>query len=55
MFKVIEVKKTIPQDFPTHWSIYKDGVDDPILTVWTKKAVADKICEFFNKNGNEES
>lgn len=50
MYEVFEVKQRIPQDLPTHWSIYKlDGSYDPAVTVWTSKEDADKICELMNK------
>lgn len=50
MYKVIEIKKEIPQDLPTHWSIYKDDNCDPILTVWTNRAMANQVCDLLNKN-----
>lgn len=49
MYQVVEIKKRIPQDFPTHWSIFKDERYEPVVTVWTNKEDADKICEFMNK------
>lgn len=52
MYKVHEIKKDIPQDPPTHWSIYKDDNYDAAVTVWTNKAMADQVCEFLNKNSN---
>lgn len=49
MYHVVEIKKQIPQDLPTHWSIFEDESYEPAVTVWTCKEDADKICEFMNK------
>ena len=46
MFKIVEIRKTIPQDLPTHWNIYKD--DTEIASVWTNAADAQKICDLLN-------
>lgn len=46
MFKIFEIRKRIPQDLPTHWSIYKD--DTLIASVWTNVNDAQKICDLLN-------
>lgn len=48
MYEIAMYRKTIPQDLPTHWSIYRDDKGDPDITVWTSYDDAKKICDFLN-------
>lgn len=50
MFKVYEIRKHIPQDLPTHWSIYREKDNLLIATIWTNADAAQAICDFMNTN-----
>lgn len=50
MFKVYEMKQTIPQDLPTHWNIRHEETLTVVLSVWTSRSDADKICNFMNSS-----